>query len=88
MSECKHGYTSVFGSHALICPYCEIDRLKEELQMVHAVNRLSCATIVNLEADNSRYRKALERILDARIVFDAKDIAREALEVESGRAEG
>ena len=77
MSECKHGYTSVFGSHALICPYCEIDRLKGEVKELKrdlsAIEDCSDQTLQQLFAKEDaydklfdtadRYRQALERIL-------------------------
>ena len=71
-------YTKICNDHLKRvyndCPYCEIDRLKAENERIK--NRF-----FRTDAIAARYRKTLERIIDeARVVFDAKEIAREALQ--------
>ena len=68
--------------------YSDVEQLVADNQQLHAIDRLSCATIANLEAGNDRLCKALEKV--ASKTYDiwsegyvAQQIAREALNMEA-----
>jgi len=67
----------------------KIDTLKARVQELETHINNDCAPLdfyKEIKADRDRYRNALERVRDeARIVFDAKTIAQEALEVKDER---